>query len=181
VTADVKISDADLMKYYTAHKKQFSQPASREVRHILVKKKSLADSLYAQLKGGADFGALAKKYSQDPGSKAQGGKLTVSKGQTVPPFDKAAFSLKKNELSQPVHTTYGWHIIQPLGDVKPAKVTPFAQVKNQIKGQLAQTKKQDTMRKWVDQTKKDFAGKIRYAAGFAPPSTGTTTGGTTTG
>lgn len=180
VTADVKVSDADLMKYYRKNKRQFSQPESREVRHILVKKKALADSLYRQLKAGADFAKLAKKYSQDPGSKAQGGKLTVSKGQTVPPFDKAAFSLKKNELSRPVKTQYGWHVIQPLGDVKPARVTPFKQVKSQIKGQLEQTKKQDTMRKWVDETKKEFADKIRYAPGFAPPSTATGTGGTTT-
>jgi parvulin-like peptidyl-prolyl isomerase len=177
----VKVSEADLRKYYGSHKQQFSQPASREVRHILVKKKALADSLYQQLKGGADFAALAKRYSQDPGSKAQGGKLTVSKGQTVPPFDKAAFSLKTNELSRPVHTTYGWHIIQPLGPVKPAKTTPFGQVKLQIKGQLEQTKKQDKMRAWVDDVKKEFASKIHYAAGFAPASTATTTAPTSTG
>jgi parvulin-like peptidyl-prolyl isomerase len=180
VTSDVKVSDSDLKRYYDGHKQQFSQPASRQVRHILVKSKSLADKLYAQLKGGADFATLAKKYSQDPGSKAQGGKLTVSKGQTVPPFDKAAFSLKKNELSKPIKTTYGWHIIQPLGPVKPAKITPFAQVKLQIKGQLEQTKKQDKMRKWVDDVKKEFKDKIHYAAGFAPATTGTT-GATSTG
>ena len=181
VTSDVKVSDSDLKRYYDGHKQQFSQPASRQVRHILVKSKSLADKLYAQLKAGADFGKLAKKYSQDPGSKAQGGKLTVSKGQTVPPFDKAAFSLKTNEISKPVHTTYGWHIIQPLGPVKPSKITPFSQVKLQIKGQLEQTKKQDKMRKWVDDVKKEFSKKIHYAAGFAPATTGTTTSATTTG
>jgi parvulin-like peptidyl-prolyl isomerase len=174
VTEDVAVSDGDLKKYYNSHKKQFSQPASRDVRHILVKKKALADDLYAQLKNGADFAALAKKYSQDPGSKTQGGKLPVSKGQTVPPFDKAAFSLKKNELSKPIKTTFGWHIIEPLSDVKPAKVTPLAQVKAQIKGQLEQSKKQDRMRKWVADVKKEYDSKTSYAAGFAPPATGTT-------
>jgi parvulin-like peptidyl-prolyl isomerase len=178
VTDDVEISDEDLRKYYNSHKQQFTQPASREVRHILVKRKALADDLYAQLRDGAAFGALARRYSQDPGSKTQGGKLTVSKGQTVPPFDRAAFSLDANEVSRPIKTTYGWHIIEPLGAVKAAKVTPFAQAKSQIQGQLEQERKQEAMREWVDDTKKEYGDKIRYAAGFAPPATATGTGTT---
>ena len=69
------------------------------MRHILVKTKAKADALHQQIENGGNFANLAKKNSEDPGSKSQGGKLTVSQGQTVPPFDKAAFSLDKNELS----------------------------------------------------------------------------------
>jgi parvulin-like peptidyl-prolyl isomerase len=183
VTATVKVSDADLKQYYDQHQDQYSQPASREVRHILVKDKGTADKLYSQLKGGADFAALAKKFSQDPGSKSLGGKLTVSKGQTVPPFDKVAFSLKTKELSQPVKTQYGWHVIQALSAVKPAKKTPFAQVKEAIRQQLLQQKRSEAMSKWVDDLKKEYASKINYATGFAPAATGTTgtTGTATTG
>jgi parvulin-like peptidyl-prolyl isomerase len=182
VTADVKVTDSDVQKYYDSHKSTYEQKASRDVRHILVNTKKLADDIEAQLKAGGDFAALAKKYSKDPGSAAQGGKLTVSKGQTVPPFDKAAFSLKTNEISKPVKTTYGWHIIEALGPVKPAKQTPLKDVKEQIRQQLLQTKKTDTMTKWVDGVKKDFAKDIAYQTGYVPlnTSTGTTTAPTTT-
>ena len=179
VTSDVKVSDKDIQAYYLAHKSDYSQAASRDVRHILVNNKKLADQLESQLKNGADFGKLAKKYSKDPGSAANGGKLTVSKGQTVPEFDKEAFLLKLNEISPPIHTQYGWHIIQALSAVKPAKQTPLKDVKDSIKQQLLQTKKTDAMNKWVDAMKKDFSKKVRYQAGYEPTAT-TTTGSSTT-
>jgi parvulin-like peptidyl-prolyl isomerase len=169
VTKDVKVTDADIAAYYEKNKTQYSQPESRDVRHILVKTKKQADELYAQLQGGADFAALAKKYSEDTGSKANGGKLTISKGQTVAPFDKVAFELKKNEISKPVKTEFGYHIIQPLSDEKAAKVTPLKDVKESIRQQLGQTKKNEAMTKWVDELKKDYKDKVSYAAGFSPP------------
>jgi parvulin-like peptidyl-prolyl isomerase len=169
VTKDVKVTDADIAAYYAKNKPQYSQPESRDVRHILVKTKKQADELYAQLQGGADFAALAKKYSEDTGSKANGGKLTISQGQTVAPFDKVAFQLKKNEISQPVKTEFGYHIIQPLSDEKAAKVTPLKDVKESIRQQLGQTKKNEAMTKWVDELKKDYKDKVSYAAGFSPP------------
>lgn len=169
VTGDVKVTDKQIEEYYEKNKAQYSQPESREVRHILVKTKKQADDLYAQLQGGADFAALAKKFSEDTGSKANGGKLTISKGQTVAPFDQTAFLLKKNEISKPVKTEFGYHIIQPLGDTKPAKVTPLKEVKASIKQQLEQTKKNEAMTKWVDELKKDYEDKVSYASGFTPP------------
>jgi parvulin-like peptidyl-prolyl isomerase len=175
----VKVTEADAQAYYTAHKSDYSQAASRDVRHILVNNKKLADQLETQLKNGGDFAALAKKYSKDPGSAKNGGKLTVSQGQTVPQFDKVAFSLKTNELSFPVHTQYGWHIIQALSPVKPAKQTPLKDVEASIKTQLLQTKKTDAMNKWVDAMKKDYAKKIRYQAGYEPTATTSTTSTTT--
>jgi len=169
VTNNVKVTDADAKAYYTSHLSQYSQPESRDVRHILVNSKKLADDIEGQLKSGGNFAALAKKYSKDPGSAAQSGKLTVSRGQTVPPFDKAAFSLKTNQVSAPVKTQYGWHIIEPLSAVKKAKQTPFTQVEASIKQQLSQQKKNDAMTKWVDQTRKDFCnGKLSYQVGYQP-------------
>jgi parvulin-like peptidyl-prolyl isomerase len=171
VTKDATVSGKDVSDYYAAHKAQYGQPASRQVRHILVKSKRQADSLYAQLVAAheANFAVLAKRFSKDPGSAAQGGKLTVSKGQTVPPFDKVAFSLKTGQLSRPVHTQYGWHIIQALTAVKPAKQTPLKDVQASIKQQLLQQKRNDAMTKWVNDTKKDFcSGKLNYGVGYKP-------------
>ncbi|MES1247618.1 MAG: peptidylprolyl isomerase [Actinomycetota bacterium] len=186
VTADVKVTDADVKAYYAAHKSTYTTAESRDVRHILVNNKTLADSLYSQIVAAkaSNFAALAKKYSKDPGSAKNGGKLTISKGQTVPQFDKVAFTLKTNEISKPVHTQYGWHIIQALSAIKPAKVTPLSQVSASIKSQLTTTKKQSASNKWLAQMKKDFKDKVRYQAGYEPSTTATTstdTNATTTG
>jgi foldase protein PrsA len=164
LTKTVKVSSSDAQKYYKSH------PAytKRTVRHILVSSQALANKLYNQLKGGASFAALAKKFSKDPGSASQGGRLQIARGQTVPEFDAKAFALKTGELSKPVHTQYGWHIIQALS---PVQKTPFTQVQGQIKEQLGQQKKSEVVRKFIDDTKKDFCkGKIAYQAGYAPTS-----------
>ena len=184
VTKGVKVTDADVKKYYDANKANYTQAESRDVRHILVNSKKLADSIEAQLKAGGNFAKLAKKYSKDTGSAVNGGKLTVQKGKTVPEFDKAAFSLKTNEISAPVHSTYGWHIIQALSAIKPAKTTPLKDEQATIRQQLVSTKKQDAMTKWLDDMKKSYSKKVRYQAGYVPTPTTTattTTAPTTTG
>jgi parvulin-like peptidyl-prolyl isomerase len=165
ITGGVHVSDADVKAYYDSHKTQYGQPESRDVRHILVPSKTLADSLYAQLKAGANFAKLAKRYSKDPGSASNGGKLTVSKGQTVPEFDKTAFSLKTGQLSKPIHTQYGYHIIQALSGIKPSKTSPLSAVRSQIESQL----KNEKVTKWLTDTKKHYCdGKIKYQVGYQP-------------
>jgi parvulin-like peptidyl-prolyl isomerase len=180
VTSDAKVTDADVNSYYEKNRANYTVPESRSVRHILVKTKADADRIRAELANGGDFAALAKANSIDPGSKDAGGKLTVSKGQTVAPFDKAAFSLDTNELSQPIKTQFGYHLIQPLGAVKPGSVTPFAQVKDQIKTQLESETKNTAVNKWVADVEKEYKDKVQYAAGFEPPDTSATTGESTT-
>ncbi len=180
VTKDVKVSDADVQSFYEKNAAQFSTPESREVRHILVKTKVLADQLAAELKAGAAFAVLAKKHSTDTGSKATGGKLTITRGQTVAPFDKQAFALAKNEVSAPVKTEFGYHLIEPLSEVKKADKAPLKEVENDIRQQLLQTKKNEAMTKWVDDLKKEYEDKVSYATGFTPPPAATaptTTGG----
>lgn len=174
VTNGVTVSDEDIEEYYKKNKQQYVLPESRDVRHILVKKKGLADQLYAQVTSGGNFAALAKQHSEDPGSKSTGGKMTISKGRQVPEFDKAAFALGVNEISKPIKTQYGWHIIQALTPMKKSSKTPLSEVRAQIRQQLLQQKKQEEMKKWVDDTSDEFEDKTAYQVGYAPPAETTT-------
>ena len=180
VTAGVTVSDKEIADYYKKNKQQYIQPASRDVRHILVKKKALADQIYQQVTHGGNFAALAKKYSTDTSSKNSGGKMTISKGRQVPEFDKVAFALKTHEVGKPVKSTYGWHVIEALTPITKPSVTKLSEVKTAIRQQLVQQKKQDEMRKWVDETSKDFKSKTTFQVGYEPPATtnaATTTSG----
>jgi Parvulin-like peptidyl-prolyl isomerase len=80
----------------------------------------------------------------------------------VPQFDKVAFTLKTGATSPPVHTQYGWHIIQALSPITAAKVTPLSSVSASIKAQLLQAKKTAVMTAWVNSLKKDYAKKLAY-------------------
>jgi foldase protein PrsA len=188
VTANVTVADAAVKSYYDSHTSTYNVPATRQVAHILVKTQSKAQDIETQLRNGGDFAALAKKYSTDKGSAASGGQLCVAHGSstsdgscvtTVAPFDKAAFSLKTGEISDPVHSTFGWHVIKAIGPVKPAHKTPLADVKGSIRQNLLSTKKQQAMQKWVNDLKKEFASQVSYQSGYAPAATGTTAAATT--
>ncbi|MGH3050265.1 MAG: peptidylprolyl isomerase [Gaiellaceae bacterium] len=189
VTAGVKVTNAQITAYYNSHTSSYVTPKTRQVAHILVSSKAKAEQLEAKLQNGASFAALAKQYSTDTGSAKNGGKLCVAHGQatsdgscqtTVAPFDKAAFSLKTGAISQPVHSTYGWHIIKAIGPVKPKKTTPLSSVKQQIKLSLLSTKRTNVMTTWVDNLKKSFESKTRYQSGFEPATTSTSSSTTST-
>ena len=191
VTKDVTVDPQEVVAYYSQNASQYGSPASREVRHILItvkgasgqidyaKSKAEADRIEAQLAGGADFAALAKKFSADTGSKDSGGKLTDTKGNFVPQFEAVAFKLKTGAISQPVKSSYGYHIIQALAPVKPAKSTPYSQVQASIRATLLQTKRNQVMTQWVQDLTNRYKKKVTYATGFAPPEIPTTTNTTT--
>jgi parvulin-like peptidyl-prolyl isomerase len=169
VTTGVKVSDKDIQTYYAKNKAQYATPETRQVRHVLVKKKALADQLYQQLKQkGADWDAIAKKYSQDPGSKTKGGRYTATKGQLLPEFEQVAFSIDTNEVAKPVKTQAGWHVIQALAPIKKGSSTPFTQVKEAIRQQLLQEQKNKKMETWVADMRKDLDGDTAYQVGYKP-------------
>jgi peptidyl-prolyl cis-trans isomerase C len=113
-----------------------------EARHILVDSEEKAKELYDKVSAGEDFAKLAEANSNDPGSKADGGKLGYfSKGQMVKEFEQAAFALKKGEISKPVKTQFGWHIIK-IEDRRPKAPPTFEEVKDKILGNMVQQKGQ---------------------------------------
>ena len=129
-----------------------------KVRHILLKSdasndkeiKGKIDDLEKQLKSGADFAELAKKYSQDPGSAAKGGDLDwVTRGQTVKEFEAAAFSLPVNQISEPVKTTYGYHILEVM-EKQPARTIGFEEARPVLLGLYRQRKVNDLLQNAED-------------------------------
>jgi parvulin-like peptidyl-prolyl isomerase len=183
LTKNVKVTDAAVLAYYNKNKKVYSTPATRVVRHILVKKKALADKIYSQLSSNdAQFAALAKKYTIDPGSKKNGGQLgKIQKGQTVPAFDKVAFSAPTGKVNPPVKSSYGWHVIEATADTVPASQKPLnAALKKTIRTTLLTSKKQSIANKWFTAFQKKLEKNAHYAAGMAPPKTTSTPASTAT-
>jgi len=181
VTKDVRVTDTEALTYYTQNQDQYGSPESRDVRHILIaekdgngvvdyaKSKKEADRIYGLLQDGADFASLAKQYSDDEGSANNGGKYTAVRGASVAEFDKVAFELETDEISRPVKTQFGYHVIQATADTKPEKVTPFDEVKASIKSLLLQDRRNETMTQWVKDLQARYDDKVSYATGFAPP------------
>lgn len=181
VTANATVTTVEEKDYYNTNIAQYQTPAetTRSVEHILVKTKSLADKIEQRLKNGESFAQLAKKYSKDPGSAAQGGKYTATDGKEVPAYDKAAFALRTGELSAPVDATsatngsYGWFIIKALAPVKKvaAHTTTFEQAEPTIKQQVLQQQQEKLWEKWVSDLQKQYEGKVSYQSSYAPPPT----------
>lgn len=151
------------------------KPGEEEVhaRHILVPDEATAKKIIAELKKGGDFAALSKQYSKDPGAAQQGGDLGwFKKGDMVPEFADAAFALKDNEVSPvPVHTQFGWHVIQTLGH-RTVPPPPFEQARDELRQQVAQAaiqKAVDDARQGVTVEKFNLDGSPVKATDSAEP------------
>lgn len=135
----VTVSEEEVVDYYNSNKEQFESPESARASHILVDDKEKADEILKEIKEGLSFEEAANKYSKCP-SKEKGGDLGFfTKGRMVPEFEKAAFEMEKGELSEPVETQFGQHIIK-LVDKKEAGIKTLDEVKDQINKQLVAIK-----------------------------------------
>jgi len=161
LASQVQVTPEDVQRYYNEHMDEYRLPEQVNVRHILIKTpppgpdgkvdpkaveaaKQKAEDILKQLHAGADFAKLAEKDSQDTASAKNGGSLGwIQKGQTVPEFEKVAFSLPKGETSGLVQTSYGFHIIH-VDDKQDAHLKPLSEVAAQIKPLIAQDKAAQT-------------------------------------
>lgn len=175
-----KISEEQIKKYYEDNKStQFSKEPEAHLQHILFAEndKATAEKVLKEIQGGADFGALAAKYSTDPGSKNSGGDLgSAPTSKYVKEFQEAADKLKVGEVSGLVKTQFGWHIIKKLGET-PGGIQPYEEVKDLIKSTLEQEARtktwNDYLAKLKEKAKIEILDKQLAEAGKAGSSEAT--------
>ncbi len=166
---DIHPTDEQLHQYYKDHLAEFGTEEMRHARHILVAvpqgadekavaaARAKAEDILKKVKAGQDFAALARKYSDDPGSAKQGGDLGFfTKGDMAPAFAKAVFSLKPGQVSGIVRTSFGFHIIKLL-EVKAGKTKTFAQVKDELVNEYRHDKAE---KRFYDESEK--LGNLTY-------------------
>lgn len=149
ITESLTVSDEDVQNYYNENQEQFVKGERVEASHILVEKEETAREVLDKLNGGSKFAELAKEYSLD-GSAQDGGELGFfNKGKMVKPFEEAAFSMKIGEVSEPVQTEYGYHIIL-VTDKEEESVISFEESKEQIKNALINQKQVEKLNDYVN-------------------------------
>jgi foldase protein PrsA len=155
-----QVSDAQIQDFYNKNKSRFAQPERRDLEVVLTKTKAKADQAKKELQSGKSFKEVAKKYSIDSASKAQGGKLPAqAKGTLEGPLDKAAFSAPKGKLEGPVKTSFGYYVFQ-VSKIQKATQQSLAQAKDTIKQTLQSQNQQKALEafskkyseKWKKQT-----------------------------
>lgn len=172
--AQIKISDEEVTKFYNENKEKFNTGPRVKLRHILVAGEPEAKAILVQLKKGGDFSKLAKEKSKCP-SAQQGGDLGWStKGMMVPEFEKAAFALKKGEMSGIVKTTFGYHIIIS-DDVDAGGPVDITEARETIERQIRNEKGETAIKALIEQAKKSTPVTVNEdyfkqaeAAGSAP-------------
>jgi foldase protein PrsA len=167
ITADAKkVSDGDIQEYYEKNKKRFAQPESRDLRVVLTKTEAKANEAKQALEDGDSFKAVAKKYSIDEASKAQGGKLpAITEGQQEKAFDEAIFSAEKSELVGPVKTQFGWYVFE-VEKITPASQQTLEQSKETIRNLLRSQGQQKALDEWIKNFREDYKDKTNCADDF---------------
>jgi parvulin-like peptidyl-prolyl isomerase len=171
VKKDLAVSDDAARKFYGDNPAQFEKKEQVRASHILIstmdpatktkvspevkkQKEKLAKEIKAKIDGGEDFAKLVKEYSEDPGSKSTGGEYTFGKGEMVPEFEAAAFSLKTNQVSDLVETQFGYHIIKLLEKI-PAGKMDYAKVAPKLKEYLENQQLQRALPPYFERLKKE--------------------------
>jgi peptidyl-prolyl cis-trans isomerase C len=167
--AKASVTDAELHKVYDEAIGQMKAEPEVRARHILVETEDEAKAVLAELKKGADFAELAKAKSKDPGS-ADGGDLGYfTKDQMVPEFSEVAFKLEKGQLSDPVKSQFGWHVIK-VEDKRERKPPEFDKVKDQLETFVVRRSQSTLITKLRAEGKVERIGAPAAPAPAAPPA-----------
>ena len=166
VTADAAVTDAEVQAYYDQNRKMYDRPQEVRARHILVKDEATAKLVQQKAKGGADFAALAREYSEDPGSKGEGGDLGYfGRGKMVKEFEEAAFKTPPGQLTGLVKTRFGWHLLK-VEDRKEPRTQPFTEVAPEIRQNLTSERRRAAFTQWL--AKRKGEARVEYKPGYAP-------------
>jgi foldase protein PrsA len=161
-----KVSDAEITAYYNKNKERFAQPERRDLRIVLTKSEAKAKQAKQAIEHGQSFAEVAKKYSIDQASKAQGGKLpAVAKGQQEKALDAAIFKAKKGQLTGPVKTQFGYYVFEVMKIAEASQQT-LAQAKPTIKQTLASQNQQKALDKFVKSFRKRWKAKTECREGY---------------
>jgi foldase protein PrsA len=161
-----KVSDAEITAYYNKNKTRFAQPERRDLRIVLTKGEAKAKQAKQAIEDGQSFAKVAKKFSIDQASKAQGGKLpAVAKGQQEKALDEAIFKAKKGKLTGPVKTQFGYYVFE-VTKVSEASQQTLAQAKKTIEQTLSSQNQQKALDKFVKSFRKRWKAKTDCAAGY---------------
>lgn len=169
VVGEVQPTEDEIQAFYDENKEiQFATPEQRCISHILFNndQQQRAEEVKQQLQDGGNFGELAREFSQDPGSKEEGGELGCQgEGSFVPEFEEAAFNADEGEVVGPVETEFGYHLIK-VTETRPAETAPLEEVKPQIREQLAQEEQFTEFENWLEEEKE--RRNIEYLPGYNP-------------
>jgi foldase protein PrsA len=176
-----KVTDAQISDFYNKNKDRFAQPERRDLRIVLTKTEAKANEAKAALENGESWKSVAKKYSIDEASKAQGGKLPAqAKGTLEKALDQAVFSAKKGEIKGPVKTQFGWYVFE-VDKITKATQQSLDQAKETIRQTLQSQNQQkaldkfvaDFQKKWKDRTEcsDDYMTQVCKGAKATPTPT----------
>jgi len=149
------VTDEEGREYFEEHRDEFKQPEERHVAHILVPTEADAARVRAEIAAGAEFGDVAKTNSRDFASALSGGDLGWITEQKVPPSFKEVLSMSAGDLSKPMKSESGWHIVKLL-EIRPSRLREYDEVKDKLKESALDAKKRETRKFWI--------GKLRAAA-----------------
>lgn len=189
VNKDIEVSDEEVATFYEEQKQELSVDETRRVSHILFSPENAADDeaevteadwqaaleeaqrARQQIVDGAAFAELAKQLSDDPGSKDEGGEVgVIERGALLPDFEDAVFGLPEGELSEPVRTPYGYHLIR-VEEIIPEHVPTLEEAREGLRAQIAAEDGRELWEEWLENAKEELDVSVQEDLEYQPTTT----------